>query len=167
MFGRSRATRLLRSDPCSGCLDDMARDPSFPIVFDAEVDEYYFSFQADGGEGKLMIRHCPLCGGSLPLSRTNEVRFQFVPSAEEKRLFELIQPLKSENAIIPALGEPDERQAVGGSIKTRQRGDHPAETEAYSSMTYTRLSDTANILIMVFSDGRIRHIVLPKPKSTE
>ena len=70
-------------EPCTcGYLERAADDPTLPIVYDAQLNEYHFKYPSPCAEGEceqakasLMIYHCPFCGGiTSECSRCLEVR---------------------------------------------------------------------------------------------
>src|SRR6266545_3043282 len=74
--------------PCQcESLEREANHPDSPIRFDPKLNEYHFIYRTSTGEeAKMMIYHCPFCGGRAPESRRDEL-FHRLTEAERHRLF--------------------------------------------------------------------------------
>ena len=63
--------------PCAcGYLQREADDVASPIVFDATMNEYHFEYPSpcangacDAAKARMVIYHCPFCGGLAPPSK--------------------------------------------------------------------------------------------------
>lgn len=103
-----------RIAPCKcGFLERQANHPDSPIRFDSELNEYHFIHRTSiSGESKMMIYHCPFCGGRAPKSRRSEL-FHRLTHAEQHRLSELTKDMRTIQDVTVGLGEPDIRQPIG------------------------------------------------------
>ena len=92
-----------RIAPCKcGYLQRQANHPDSPIRFDAELNEYHFTHRTStGGEAKMMIYHCPFCGGRAPKSRRSEL-FYRLTRAEQVRLCELTKNMPTLQSVMAA-----------------------------------------------------------------
>src|ERR1041385_958088 len=103
-----------RIRPCKcGYLERQSNHPDSPIRFDPELNEYHFVYATKaGGEAKMMIYHCPFCGGRAPKSRRSEL-FHRLTREEQRRLCDLTKGMRSVQEVTAAFGEPDVKQPVG------------------------------------------------------
>jgi hypothetical protein len=145
-----------RIAPCKcGFLEREANHPDSPIRFDPELNEYHFIHHTTAsGEAKMMIYHCPFCGGRAPKSRRAEL-FHRITHAEQHRLCELTKRMRTIQDVTAAFGEPDIRQPIGMVVTTPERDAKPETTQSYPMMIYTRLSETANVNVTVYPTDRV------------
>jgi hypothetical protein len=145
-----------RTMPCRcGALERHAIEPDSPIRFDTELNEYHFVHRnSKGNEGYLLIRHCPFCGGKAPESR-RDLQFRQLSLAEQIRLSKLIGDFHTIDEVIAALGEPDIKDPIGVMATNPERDGKPETTQVYATMTYTSLSDVADIVITVYAPDRL------------
>jgi hypothetical protein len=135
--------------PCDcGYLERLANDPDMPVQFDARMNEFHFVY-GPSGLGKLNIYHCPMCGGKAPESR-RAAQFAQLSAEERNRLFNLTNPLKTVSDVIATLGEPDHDRPTGTIVTTPEKEGQPPETKAYRTLTYTNLSETADVCVIVY-----------------
>lgn len=133
-----------------GHLEMLADDPTCPVEFDAELNEYHITRAGSG----WMIYYCPLCGGSAPKSRRDQL-FHKLTEVERNRLIDLTKHLKALDEVIAAFGQPDIDQPVG-FIKTIPEHDgKPETTESFRVLIYTKLSDTADVHVTVHPNDRV------------
>src|SRR5258708_5320737 len=93
---------------CCGFVFRSAANPDGPIKHDPDLDEYYFEHKTpDGSVGRLIIYHCPMCGGVASRSR-RKGKFHKVSEAEIARLQALIQGIVTVADIERVLGKPDD-----------------------------------------------------------
>ncbi|MEK6322671.1 MAG: hypothetical protein AABN33_13425 [Acidobacteriota bacterium] len=145
-----------KTDVACDCnyLHDAANDPGTPIEFDASLNEFHIVYSVNGSEGYMLIRHCPFCGGKAPASRRASL-FATISVQEQSRLAELTKSLKRLDDVTAALGEPD-RDEAAGLIVTRPKSEgRPPETQAYRTLTYTGLSETADVRVTFYTDERV------------
>src|SRR5258708_6746835 len=98
-----------------GLLHRLAKEPSVPIVFDSELNEYHI--EGEGG-GRVMVYHCPFCGGRTPKSRRDDL-FMHITRAEHERLRGIVRNLGSLSDVFATLGPPDRDDPAGSSAETR------------------------------------------------
>lgn len=136
------------SIPCDcGFLQRSSENADMPLGFDPELNEFYVTYIVPGaGEGRLRVRHCPWCGGKAPESRRG-LHFATIPDSEMTRLFALTEPLKTLADVLGALGEPEDDTPQGLIVETPAKDGSPATSQALRTLTYTRLSDTADLQI--------------------
>ena len=138
-----------------GFLEGWANRPDSPIRFDPELNEYHFIHRTStSGEWKMMIYHCPFCGGRAPKSRRSEL-FHRLTHAEQRRLCELTKSMRTTQDVTAAFGEPDIKQPVGMVITKPERDGKPETTQSYPVMIYTKLSDTADVHVTVYPTERV------------
>jgi hypothetical protein len=136
-------------------LDAQANHPDSPIRFDPELNEYHFIHDTStSGEAKMMIYHCPFCGGRAPKSRRSEL-FHRLTHAEQRRLCELTKSMRTIQDVTAAFGEPDIKQPVGMVITKPERDGKPETTQSYPVMIYTKLSDIADVHVTIYPTDRV------------
>src|SRR5262245_42398099 len=102
-------------------LERFSKEPSVPIEFDAELNEYHIL----GALGeRLMVYHCPFCGGRAPDSRRNEL-FMHITLAEKLRLMELTRDLKTLDDVLGAFGSPDMDNPAGVDVTKDDSAGRP------------------------------------------
>jgi hypothetical protein len=143
--------------PCScGYLANSARDPNLPIKFRPEVNEYHFERRlATGTTISTVLYHCPMCGGVASESQRHKL-FAVVSDEEHRRLESLIGDLKTVQDIERSLGVPNDDQTIRppvdfGVIQPRTGKPEPGPIRV---LTYTRLSETADVQFTVYSNSR-------------
>jgi hypothetical protein len=154
--------------PCScGYLADSIRDPNRLVSFEPELKEYRFEHTSRmGAIVPMILYHCPNCGGVASESR-RDMFFAVVTDAELKRLQSLIRALKTVQEIEHLLGAPDRDHTyppfspeLAHYLVQPQTGD--PETGPFRVLTYTRLSETAQVQFTVFSNNEVRGGISPK-----
>ena len=136
-------------------LERQANHPDSPICFDPQLNEYHFIHRmSTGEEAKMMIYHCPFCGGRVPKSRRGEL-FHRLTHAEQCRLCELTESLRTVQDVTSAFGEPDIRQPIGLVVTTPERDGKSETTQSYPVMIYTKLSETADLHVTVYPEDRV------------
>src|SRR5687768_4501390 len=121
-------------EPCAcGFLEHQADDPASPIVFDPALNEYHFEYPSPcagpdcpADKAKLMIYHCPFCGGAAPASKRG-LLFAVIPAAEQGRLKRLFDGLGTLAEVVTAVGPPDEEKEHGLTVR-QPEGDGRAPT---------------------------------------
>jgi len=136
------------------CLHDAANNPDAPIKFDEHLNEFHIIYFVNGSEGYLLIRHCPCCGGKAPESRRASL-FAAISVQELSRLAELTTPLKRLNDVITAFGDPDRDEEAGLMITRPESEGRPPETQVYHTLTYSALSEVADVRVAVYHDERV------------
>jgi hypothetical protein len=137
--------------PCDcGFLDRAAKDPTLPIEFDAELNEFHVVC----AQGFMMIYHCPLCGGKAPESLRRDL-FQRIPDGEAKRLLGLNRNFKNADEVISALGPPDADQPLGGMEMHPESDGRPPWVTAHRVLVYTHLSEVADLYVSVYPSGGV------------
>ena len=134
-----------------GVLQQAADDPDSHVEFDPKLNEFHITGKSNG---YMMVYYCPFCGGSAPKSRRPSL-FHRLSNAERRRLCELTKDLRTVDAVIAALGQPDIRHPVGLITGTPERDGKPETTQGYPMMIYSKISDTANIEVVVYPDDKV------------
>jgi len=144
------------SMPCRcGFLERQANHPDSPIRFDPELSEYHFVHRTSkGNESRMMIYHCPFCGGKAPKSRRDNL-FHRLPLAEMRRLGELTHNLRTVQEVTAAFGRPDINRPNGMISTTPERDGNPETTQAYPEMIYNKLSDVADVRVLIYPNDRV------------
>ncbi len=145
-----------RIAPCKcGYLESQANHPDSPVRFDPELNEYHFIHRTStSGEAKMMIYHCPFCGGRAPKSRRSEL-FHRLTHAERQRLCDLTKDMRTVREVTTAFGEPDIKHPVGMVITKPERDGKPETTQSYPVLIYQKLSDAADVRVTVYPDERV------------
>jgi len=152
--------RPKKTDECKcGLLGRMADDPADPIKFDPKLNEYHIRRQGNGGYS--VIRFCPFCGGRAPKSKRSSL-FHQLTGAERHRLTELTRNLRTVKDVIASLGEPDVKGLSMAITKAEKEG-MPETTQNYPVMTYSKLSDVANVHVQVYPTDRVAITFQGKP----
>ena len=123
---------------------DISKEPDNAVRFDESMGEYEFITPSGG---KLNIYHCPFCGGPMPRSRRAEL-FAYISEAEVARLDELTRNLASVDEAVRVLGPPETDLAAGRRERNPARGRRPPRIESYRVLTFSRLSDTADVQLI-------------------
>lgn len=148
-----------------GWLERAANDPSVPIGFDAQVNEYYLRGGTPGGvESKYVIRFCPSCGGDAPVSH-RESLFEVITPEELVRLQTLRSGLKTKADVLRAWGKPDDEIPNGYSETEPPKDGTPGRRVEYDVMRYHGLSQTAVVDVIVGAHAQVRFSCFPKRKS--
>jgi hypothetical protein len=139
----------------------MAADPKNPVEFDPRLNEYHLMQKNDGGYS--LIYFCPWCGGEAPDSQRGSLLHSLTDS-ERQRLAELTKNLRTEQEVIATLGEPDRRQPGGMRFTVPENGDESETTQSCQVLTYTRMSDLADLNVLVYPTGKVGISFHGKPK---
>src|SRR5262245_45085220 len=87
-----------------GFLESQANHPDSPIRFDPGLNEYHFIYRTTtSADAKMMIYHCPFCGGRAPKSRRSE-SFHRLTDVERQRLCELTKDVRTLQDAAAAFG---------------------------------------------------------------
>lgn len=149
-----------RKDICDcGVLEQMADNPTNPVEFDAELNEFHITHS---GGGYSMIYYCPFCGGSAPKSKRDRF-FHILTDAERERLLYLTKDMQTVQDVIHALGEPDFRFPVGIVVSKTDKDDLEM-TQSYPTMMYTKVSETADLHVTVYPTDRVSVCIQRKGK---
>ncbi len=144
-------------EPCT-CkyLQRAAEDPRVPIIFDDRTGEYQYTYQEPRSRGAstLVIYHCPFCGGAAPASKRH-LLFRVIPPEEEERLIALLGRIHTIADTLKSLGKPDDDNPTGTVSKTDETEDSPPSTRFARTLTYKRLSDSADVRIEARPDGTV------------
>jgi len=161
-----------------GYLQRSADNPDCPIVFDAHLNEFNFEFSRQSrperkswlsffGRGddekraaKSMLRiyHCPFCGGAAPESK-RALLFAAIPAEEQRRLYELVEGINSIEEALQRLGPPQQDMPLAVTVQKPEKAGEPPSVESYRQITYTHLSDVADVHLIEYP-GRKFHFVL-------
>ena len=154
--------------PCRcGFVYRSAALPDGPIKHDPELKEYYFEHRGPRGSiAKLMIYHCPMCGGVASRS-LREGRFQQVSEAEAARLQGLIRGISTISDIERILGKPDADEIFvpPAGIALLKPETNELEEGPIRAITYIRLSQAAEVQFLVYSNQKVQSVIIPKPSN--
>ena len=147
-----------------GWLERAADDPSVPIGFDSQVNEYYLKAGSPCSiEGQYVIHYCPSCGGSAPPSHRDSL-FVVVTPDERMRLQESWSTLRTRDEVLRTWGPPDEEIPDGYGETEPEREGKPSRTVNFDVMRYNNLSETAVVDVVVCAGGRVMFTYCPKAK---
>ncbi|TAK19469.1 MAG: hypothetical protein EPO40_33155 [Myxococcaceae bacterium] len=144
--------------PCAcDYLSHAADDPRSPIVFDPKLNEYNFEYPSlrsdEAGKAYLRIYHCPFCGGAAPESKRDQL-FAVISPEEKRRLNQLLSGIKSVEDAFSVLGTPDHDDPHGLTAQRPEREGSAPTRQSYRSLTYSQLSDTADVILTDYrADG--------------
>ena len=141
-----------------GTLETLSKEPSIPIVFDAELNEYHI---VGTGQQQVLIHHCIFCGGQTPASRRDEL-FMHVTKEEFEKLRKATSGLKTLDDVVGAFGPPDFDHPAGIS-STEPVGLGPRRTTDFRQMTFSSLSDTADVHVAIGLNDKVQFSFTPKP----
>jgi hypothetical protein len=144
-----------------GVLEQAAKNPDIPIEFDPRLNEFQIVFTCNGEAGQMNIYHCLFCGGLAPPS-LRKTLFAEVPVAENHRLASMTGQLATLVDVFAELGEPDRDEHGGVTVTTPEQDGQPPETRAYRTLLYTRLSDVADIRVVVSDSDQVSFSFLGK-----
>jgi len=134
------------SKPCvCGFLEAAAAEPNSMILYDERMCEYQFN-RRDGSDSGP-IYHCPFCGGATPKSK-RATFFARVTWAETARLKKLTSGITTVEEAIGRFGTPQHDRAEGITIQTPASDSEPSKTTSYRMITFTRLSETADVALI-------------------
>jgi hypothetical protein len=137
-----------------GLLEERAADASSPFKFDADLKEFHLEYVGVKGKASMVIYHCPFCGGAAPESQRDRL-FAVISSAEEERLFSLLKGVHTIHDAIEALGSPDLDRPDGVGWRHPEGERTPPNSERFRRVTYSRLSDVADIHLTVYPNGNV------------
>jgi hypothetical protein len=146
-----------------GMLQRYAANKLVPIGFDQELNEYYLECAHENGVDKVMVYHCPFCGGCAPASKRG-TKFQEIPTLERFRLRMLVRGIASVTEAKSKLGQPDDEFPAEAFLKIRELFPE-FRSDALRMLRYTKLSASANVCIIEKKDGTISIAFGPKPKT--
>lgn len=151
--------------PCScGYLARSARNPRFSVRFDTQFNEYYFDHKLPSGATfSMLLYHCPMCGGVASESKRSQ-SFATLTEEEILRVDTLIHDLQTVQDIDRALGTPDRDETFRAleEFGLVQPETGQPETGSVRTLTYTRLSQTADVQFTVYSNSKIDRAIYPK-----
>jgi len=140
---RKPTSQSVTDQPCGcGYLQRASEEPSIPIVFDEEMHEYHVAHSSGGGWS--VVYHCPWCGGVAPDSRRASF-FAVITQEESDRLRRLTGGLRTVEEAIAALGQPDEDDPQGTTMKTPGTDAEPPRVATYRTLTFHGLSETVEV----------------------
>jgi hypothetical protein len=143
--------------PCRcNYLQRQANHPDSPIVFDERTNEFHIVHRLKSSDesAKFTIYHCPFCGGAAPASKRDTL-FAVVSHAETARLQEQLKGIRTVDDAIAVLGPADHDEPFGTGSGTLERDGVPPIAEYYRTLTYTKLSDVADVVITDYHRDRV------------
>jgi uncharacterized protein DUF6980 len=135
-----------------GYQERQSEEANIPIVFDAEVNEFHIA-HPDGGQS--VIYHCPWCGGAAPRSQRDRL-FAKVTMAESARLDGLTGTIRSIEEAIATFGPAQRDEAQGLIVEKPATDSQPPATSVYRTLTFTQLSDTADVVLIDYGPAGVR-----------
>lgn len=163
----AKPTFVSVTEQLCGCqyLADAAADPQSPIVFDPKLNEYNFEYPdpccdegSAAGKASLRIYHCPFCGGAAPKSK-RALLFAVISEEEQRRLNQILTGIKSVEDAYRVLGTPDHDDPHGLIVKQPEREGTAPTRKTYRSLTYSRLSETAEVILTDYCPNGV-HVAL-------
>lgn len=148
-----------------GWLEDAAADPSVPIAFDAEVNEYYIEVKKGDIEARMIIKFCPNCGGDAPVSTRGDL-FSVVSMEDRTRVHELARKLRTKADVLAAWGQPDEEFPNGYGTSEPDKEGRLGPTVLFDLLRYNNVLPTAIVEVIVRPDDRINLTYSARSKRT-
>lgn len=146
-----------------GHMDLLANDAATPIRFVPELNEYHIEYKTPKGDSaSILILHCIFCGGAMPQSKRNQL-FESIPAAEQTRLQHVVKQLGTLDDVQRVMGAPDIDESIPAELQIGNVG--PGAVAPTRSLTYSGVSEVADIHISVLPDGNVRALILPKRKT--
>ena len=71
----------------------------------------------------------------------------------------MTQPLKTHSDMLASLGPPDQDQDIGVIGHTPEKDGNPNQVQAYRTLHYNNLSDTANVVVYVYPAEQVYFIL--------
>ena len=132
---------------CCGWLVRWADDPSVPIEFDADLNEYQLVTRGPGeAYSKIPFYFCPSCGHTAPKSR-RESLFEPLTEGEMDRLSELARGLRSLEDVRGRFGDPDDEHIEDLKRMAHLLGSGPVAS-SQRTWKYFRLSATLDVIFI-------------------
>jgi len=143
-----------------GFLSRAANHPSIPIGYCELTDQFYFEYEIQGSEAKLMIYHCHMCGGIAPDSHVPTFFHEF----NNEQCNEIAR--QSANCIdladiIKIFGVPDADDMA--RIELRESQSKEPRRDMVRRITYNNFSEEMRVMFTQQIDGYISPSFLPKP----
>jgi hypothetical protein len=145
-----------------GWLENAANDPTTPVAFDQQMNEYYIERGGDLG-GQMVIYHCPFCGGSVPKSK-REALFETITAEEMLRLRDLTAAIVTVSDVLSKFGPADEDNPAGHAQTIPEDGNRPAQTQWLRSLRFNELSPTAVVEAVVYPPDTVHFTFYPKAR---
>jgi hypothetical protein len=132
-----------------GLLKSFVSDPSVPIYFDKEMNEYYLKCNHDS---HLIMTFCFRCGGQLPQSHRSDM-FITPYKEEEEDIRTKLSSVRSVEEVIAAIGIADTIDETGNEKEGIRR-----------YLTYESTWKSVSLVIAEYNDGTIDYYWCGKPK---
>lgn len=136
-----------------------ANDPHSPFIFDVALNEYHFTFRFGDRDAKMMIYHCPWCGGVA----SNSHRASLFCDLNNGACREVIAKTKScvsLEDVIQILGEPDNDEFT--VIRHVESSDNAPRADRVRRITFNNLYDDLNVSFIQQIDGTLSQCFVPK-----
>jgi plasmid stability protein len=143
-----------------GALERAADDPSSPVQFDEETNEYHLVTKTDSSESRTLIRYCCFCGGRAPASKRRQL-VEPISGEEIARLQGVFKGIRTFEEAALLLGPPD-RDVPGGVAQVEIDGSR-AISSRY--VVYSKISDKADVVLTDSGNGEVTISYIGKPKS--
>lgn len=150
-------------EPCGcGFPQSSATDPLVPIRYDTTTSEYWLEYQlANGSAASLHLHHCPICGGALSESRRHE-GFSEISETEIDRLEALTEGISTLEHVLTQLGVPDMDTTIPANLADLAKSAQDGAVRPTRAISYHRLSSTAIVQFVVYSDGHVERVTFGK-----
>jgi len=147
-----------------GWLQRAANDPSMPIGFDSQVNEYYLrAGTPDAADAHYVIRFCPNCGGDAPVSHRDHL-FTVLSPGETIQLQESFKELRTRGDVIRKWGSPDEEIPAGYAETEPEQPNAASKTVTFDVMRYKSVSPNAVVDVILCAGERVKFMYFSKPK---
>lgn len=130
-----------------GWLGTVLNDENPIVKYDSQLHHPYF--EASGK--RLIIYHCPICGGRLPVF-DDLSQLPLAPLEERARIHELTANLNTIDDVIHALGAPDYAGSISDGISEN----------SVRNIEYYKISRWFNLEFYI-AESEITLRLLPKP----
>jgi hypothetical protein len=153
MAKRTFASVTQRLCKCES-LERHSKQINAPIVFDERTNEYSIRWKTGNGYGKIIIYHCPFCGGATQKSQRDKL-FALIPEDEVQRLNQLLIEINSIEDAIVKFGDPNHDFRNGSGVTIPEKDGSPPQSRFYRRIVYLGLSDSAEVHLTDYHRDRV------------
>ena len=136
-----------------------------PIGYDSLVREYYVQVRVESGEGRLVLRYCPNCGGDAPISQRPAL-FGAVSMDDMTRIHQFADAIHTRADALAKWGPPDEEVQNGYGMSEPTDDHSMGRMVMYDLLRYNNIVPTAIVEVIVRPDDRVNITYSPRPKVT-
>ncbi|MDB2687296.1 hypothetical protein N9Y42_08795 [Mariniblastus sp.] len=143
-----------------GFLSRAVNHPLMPIGYCESTDQFYFEYEVQNAEAKLMIYHCHMCGGIAPDSHAPPFFHEF----NSEQCDDIVRRLASCVTladVIAIFGAPDADEMTRIEFPESQANE--PRRDMIRRISYNDISTEMRVMFTQQIDGHISPSFLPKP----